>query len=53
MEEFSINCTSNNVSVITSRNINWDGRVVRMWEMRVLYRVFVGKSGGTVSNCHT
>jgi hypothetical protein len=34
------------VRVIKSRRMRWAGHVARMWEMRCVYRVLVGKTEG-------
>ena len=35
-----------NVRVIKSRRMRWEGHVARMWEIRGVYRVLVGKPQG-------
>jgi len=39
-------CSPSNVWVIKSRRMRWTGRVARVGERRVLYRVLVGKPEG-------
>jgi hypothetical protein len=39
-------CSPTAVRVIKSRRMRWTGHVARMWEVRGIYRVLVGKPEG-------
>jgi hypothetical protein len=39
-------CSSNDIQVIKSRRMRWEGRVARMEERRDAYRVLVGRTEG-------
>jgi hypothetical protein len=48
-ELHNLYCSPNIIRIIKSRRVRYAGQVARMWDMRIAYKILVGKPEGKKS----